>query len=187
MRVSDYIFKTLTEHINHFSSRAMKNLLRNHGFSSLREGKGKISIGQGIDYPTTWVYFCGNLQKEKQFKIDNHLKHHIKQYIKYSENDCHYAIISKLAESGEPLIVWGVGCSTTRLLSNTALHKANIVAFVDNNPKYWWDKLLAKPIIKPSELIGRNETVVVTSKLYGEQIIEQLRNGIGCQKIVAVF
>ncbi len=64
------------------------------------------------------------------------------------ENRIHETVLELIA-SQRPLVVWGVGTHTQRLLATGGLAEANIVAFVDSNPNYLGKKLNNIPILAP--------------------------------------
>jgi hypothetical protein len=111
----------------------------------------------------------------------------IRCYIEKSINDFDLNIISQIERSRKPIIVWGVGCSTTRLLANSPLGQANIQFFVDNDPKTWGQKVHGRDVISPSQLNGRSYLIVITSKIYGEDILRQIRSQLGIPNEVVLL
>lgn len=169
-----------TEHINHFSLHSLGNLLSVSGFKSISSGFKTVHITSSVMYPAIWAMCIPN-SKKSNFRFDDGLKNTIKCYIALSsyefENETKPKI-NNLITTGQPLIIWGVGCATTRLLASSLLAQANIVAFVDNNPKYHGSELKSKPVIAPTQLIGRDEAIVITSKLYAPQIMKQITDDL---------
>jgi len=84
------------------------------------------------------------------------------------------AVIDRLVTSAEPIIVWGVGTHTQRLLAATELSHANIRAFVDSNSKYQGKELVGRPILSPRDLHTRSEAVLISSWMYQQEIEEQI-------------
>ena len=85
-------------------------------------------------------------------------------------------IIEQLVRSQEPVLIWGVGTLTRRLLESTRLSEANIVAFVDSNPGIQGCRLAGRDTLSPAQIAGRRETIVVCSKAFEREIIETIRN-----------
>jgi hypothetical protein len=103
------------------------------------------------------------------------------QYIKQSQivEDYIHVIINNLVQEGLPVIVWGVGTHTLRLLETSRLSSANIKAFVDSNPRYHHKILENIPIIGPSELATRPETIFISSRVFQDEIERQIREKMG--------
>ncbi|HET6900052.1 MAG TPA: hypothetical protein VFK70_16995, partial [Vicinamibacteria bacterium] len=82
-------------------------------------------------------------------------------------------------DSRTPLIVWGVGTHTSRLLATSRLAEAHIVAFIDSNVHFQNKELIGVPVLPPSALQGRGERVLVSSRPFQAEIAEQIR-ALGC-------
>ena len=80
------------------------------------------------------------------------------------------AVIGPLAASRQPILVWGTGTHTLRLLAGGGLDDANIVAFVDSNPRYHGRTLAGRPVIAPAELAGRKEAILISSRGFQREI-----------------
>jgi hypothetical protein len=88
--------------------------------------------------------------------------------------------IDRLASHGKPVIVWGAGAHTLRLLATSRLSEAKITAFVDSNPRYQSKRLLGVPIISPTELKGRSEPVLISSRVFQRDIERQIHHELNC-------
>jgi SAM-dependent methyltransferase len=84
--------------------------------------------------------------------------------------------IEQLVSSREPVLVWGAGTLTRRLLASTRLAEANIVAFVDSNPGIQGHRLAGRDTISPAQIAGRRETIVVCSKAFEREIVRMIRD-----------
>ena len=62
----------------------------------------------------------------------------LRQYVRDSQrvDDRIRQTIDEILDRGEPIVVWGVGTHTLRLLATSRLKNAKIAAFVDSNPRY---------------------------------------------------
>jgi FlaA1/EpsC-like NDP-sugar epimerase len=78
--------------------------------------------------------------------------------------------ISKLVETQVPLLVWGAGTHTLRLLNTSALARANIRAFIDSNPRYQGKTLHGVKIISPEQATAPEATVLISSHVAQEEI-----------------
>ncbi len=63
-----------------------------------------------------------------------------------------------------------------KLLAETSLSGANIVAFVDNNPINQGKILREIPIISPDELMKLSAPILITTLLHHKAIAEQIRS-----------
>ena len=76
---------------------------------------------------------------------------------------------SVLASSTE-VIVWGTGQLTMKLLCDTALKDAKVVAFVDGNPVNVGKTLRGVPIVSPEELENRSAPIILATLLHTQGI-----------------
>ena len=88
--------------------------------------------------------------------------------------------IDALVDAGRPMLVWGVGTHTTRLMATSRLADANIVAFIESNARYHGKRLLGRPIISPSALDQHPEPVLISSRVFQHEISAQVRTTLGC-------
>lgn len=175
------------EHINFFSSVSLKNLLEKYGFKQV--GEDQVSYEQTDTHTGHAVRMTFQKEpeiKNSQIKKDTLTEPALEKYITNSRNvEKHiHQTIKQLAESHQPLIVWGVGTHTQRLLATSDLAKANIIAFVDSNPNYQGKEMNGTPIIKPEDLNIRKEAILVSSRIFQSDIINQIRNKLGLRNII---
>jgi hypothetical protein len=88
--------------------------------------------------------------------------------------------IDALVDAGRPILVWGVGTHTTRLMATSRLPEANIVAFVESNARYHGKSLLGHPIIAPAALREHGEAVLISSRVFQHEIAAQIRDELAC-------
>lgn len=84
------------------------------------------------------------------------------------------AIERKLSQICQgPVLVWGTGQLTLKLLAETTLGRAEIVAFVDNNAATWGKTLRGVPIVAPIMLVQQGWTypIVIATILHQEAIM----------------
>lgn len=166
-----------TEHINHFSSISLKNLLSRMGFSSISESTRNILVGDGIKYPVLSCIFCRS-EKKSAFRIDKELQKGIRLYIIKSQNllrDLDKKI-QEILQNNPEIIIWGTGQLTMKLLSETSLQKANIYCFIDGNPVNQGKILIEKEIFPPSFLQNcPNLPILICTLLHQNEIINSLQ------------
>ena len=97
-------------------------------------------------------------------------------------------IIDKLAKSEEGLLVWGAGTHTLHLLETTLLGRCNIVAFVDSNAKLHGKELQGLPIIAPSSLPHYKEPVLISSRVFQDDITRQITEDLNASnKLIYLY
>ncbi len=182
-RYVDFIYAPLqdfnTEHINHFSLTCLENLMNTCGFSLMSGGTKDLAAGTDMFYPAIFGFWRkAEIFTATILKKDRLLRFKIEEYIAHSKkmmNDIDARIGSLLARSSS-IIVWGTGQLAMKLLAETSLSGANIVAFVDNNPINQGKILKGIPIVSPDELMNLSAPILITTLLHHKAIAEQIRS-----------
>ncbi len=181
-RYNDYVFAPFqdfnTEHINHFSQRCLENLMNLSGFTVIFKGEKEIESSPGMPYPAIYSVSVIKDQRPNQFSIakDVELVSNVSDYIGKSRTilaKIDNKIQQVLAKSNR-LIVWGTGQLAMKLLAETSLAKADIVAFVDSNPINQGKMLKDTPIISPEKIGNLPCPILVTTLLHQKEIAEQI-------------
>ncbi len=181
-RYKDYLTSPFqdfnTEHINHFSLVSMANLLGQCGFAPSSQGRKTILSAPKMPYPALFV-FAGLARDQSPAAIakDEELKTALQAYIVASRRSMD-AIETQLqaAIGGHPrLIVWGTGQLTMKLLAETSLARANIVAFTDSNPANQGKLLRGVPVVAPQSLAAGDVPILVASTINAEAILAGIR------------
>jgi SAM-dependent methyltransferase len=166
------------EHINFFGPVSLENLLTADGFS-------KIVIKQDMvesNHRTRTPVIHGLFKKSDSpgpisYPHDDQTEASLKNYIDQS-TQAHRFIqtsINKIVDAGRSIVVWGTGSHTLRLLETSRLGNARIRAFVDSNPRYQGKSLNNIPIIAPGKLKELAEPILISSRVYQEEIAQQIR------------
>jgi SAM-dependent methyltransferase len=167
-----------TEHINHFSETALRNLLRQCGFTPYRTGTKTILSAPGMLYPALFCFGVIDDDREALIQKDEELEQRLRAYVRVSTQlmrDIDARLQHALA--GAPaVIVWGTGELTAKLLVDTALGSAKIVAFVDSNPINQGRTLHGCEIVAPDTLQSGTEPIVVASILHAPGITRAVRD-----------
>jgi 2-polyprenyl-3-methyl-5-hydroxy-6-metoxy-1,4-benzoquinol methylase len=182
MRYVNFIYAPFqdfnTEHINHFSLTSLENLMHRHGFLLARGGIKDLIAGVDIFYPAVFGFWEKADDLEALLlKKDNDLRVKIEEYITLSKQKMQEidSRIASLLARNPSIIVWGTGQLSMKLLAETSLAHADIVAFVDNNPINQGKILFGKPILQPQELIKMNSPILLTTLLHHDSIAKQIR------------
>jgi len=169
------------EHINFFGPDSLTNLLRANGF--IKESIQADMIESNFRTTTPVIHglfknshLVPSSSLSRDLQTETGLKTYIEQSakgnLKIQDN------INSLVNKDQPIIVWGTGAHTLRLLATSRLGEAKIKAFVDSNPRYQGKSLNNVPIISPHALKGMTETIMISSRIYQEEIANQIRNDL---------
>ena len=167
------------EHINHFSHAALENLFKQKGFVPVAEGIRDIGTDAGWTYPSIW-----NLFRLEPGSVpgpwieDPSLGESLVSYTKASE-----ALLlnidsklQELAENQTPIIVWGVGQLTLKLLAQSALGHCNIVAFTDGSPGHHGKSIRGVKVLPPAALADLPHPILIGTLLHHDAISIRISN-----------
>ena len=180
-RYADFVFAPFqdfnTEHINHFSSAGMTNLLHRCGFTLFEAGTKEILSAPDMPYPALFVFARRISGSPGGMSQDVELKSRLLEYIALSQqvmDEIETRLQTVLAQDSE-VIVWGTGQLAMKLLAETSLAQARIDAFVDGNPLYRGQCLQGIRIIAPEDVRASKRPIIVTSILHHRAIAEKIR------------
>jgi len=156
------------EHINYFTESSLSNLMMKYGFYRifLKKERGDLV-----------VFFR---KSPKSVQKDTFGKQCVQRYIEQSEKYEDEIYANLLQYSDTPIIIWGLGTFTQRLLVKNVLK--NIVVMVDSNPKYAGKRYNDIDIITPRELTRYTEPILpAVSHRYVDAIIHTIKNDLKLQ------
>lgn len=162
MYVRDLYTHFTPEHINFFSLVSLRNLMMRHGFDEVRCEAHPLGVISSV-----WT--------RRDITTDHETA---KELIAYAEASRHIQqealdIILDLVRSETPILVWGAGLHTQRLLAGQMIG-LNIQAFVDSDPVYRGATLAGKPILEPHEVPG-GIPILVSSYRSENKIVQYAR------------
>jgi len=165
------------EHLNFFSVVSLTNLMQTRGLKFLSAGSLLLEHSPGTWCASIYCVFENTDKHTGPWVRDDGTEKGLAAYIRKSqqaENRVRQTI-EELATTGQPILVWGTGAHTQRLLAMSALAKVNIAAFVDSNPKYQGRQLHGRPVLSPEDLVSRNEPILISSYAAQKEIASQIR------------
>ncbi len=165
-----------TEHINHFSQASLRNALEATGFAVRATAPKLIEAAAGVPYPACYAV-AERSDPPRRPSRDATLRPAIEAYIRMSAAAMARvrAEIDRLLAAHESLVVWGVGQTTFKLLSQTALGGAPIIAFADTSSTYHGRTLRGVPIIAPAELRALpSHPILIGSLVNRASIVESI-------------
>lgn len=166
-----------TEHINHFCSESLINLFSTQGFDFVISKQKVMRVSEIIDYPA--VFSCFKKKESGFFSAYNNngqTKKSVLNHIVQSNNVLNSPEIEKLANDKTPVIVFGAGNYTLRLLETTALGKCNIVAFVDNDSKKHGNIINGVKINGKDFLLKNDALIIICSALFSSEIEQEIKS-----------
>ena len=169
-----------TEHVNFFSPASLTNLMAAARFTpvlcqqdDLKEDKGFTHAG-----PVVSAVFRKSDAGGTPGSRDGQSEPALVEYIRKSQeiDGRIRRTIDAILAGGKPILVWGTGTHTLRLLASGRLPQSAIAALVDSNPRYQGKDVQGIPILAPADLAGRSEAILVSSHVFQEAIARQIRD-----------
>lgn len=164
------------EHVNFFSADSLARLLTVEGWGEVARWQEMVEWREGVDEPIVSGLFRQGAPVGTAPR-DLVTEPALRRYVAVSQarDAAIGARIDELVQSGEPILVWGAGALTRRLLVDTALGRANIRLFVDSSPHLQGTELAGRRIVAPGAIAGREEAVLVASVAFEREIVQAIR------------
>lgn len=167
------------EHISYFNKDTLSNLAGKHCLKNI--------YTKGFDlrfYDSHSILsFFRKTKKIIKMKRNRSGYSAIKHYISASKRklDIIEKKIRYLTKSGAPIVIWGAGSLTSRLLASTNLLMADIKFFVDSNKTLQGKKLGNIKITSPNifKRLGKDYKVLISSHIYSKEMKSILVNKYG--------
>jgi SAM-dependent methyltransferase len=183
-RYDDYLYAPFqefnTEHINHFSPRALENTAQHFGFRSVLVERKVMRTAEDTLYPATFGMFRDQAIPDRRPVVcDQELPSRIAAYIQHSAEQMQsidHHLAGALADM-QRVILWGAGQLTMKLLALPSLSRIQVQAIVDSNPTLRGKTLRGAPVIGPQEISGVAESsaIVIATLLHAEEIMARIR------------
>jgi SAM-dependent methyltransferase len=185
-RYDDYLYAPFqefnTEHINHFSGRALENTARRFGFQPIVVEQKVMQTAEDTLYPAVFGLFrdTGGAADDHPVLCDQELPTTIAAYIRHSAEQMERInrdLVAQLANTAR-VMIWGAGQFAMKLLALPCLAQTQVSAVVDSNPVLRGKTLGGAPIIGPQEIAGTHEPIIIATLLHADEIKAQIR-GLG--------
>lgn len=167
------------EHINHFDKDALKNLFEDERMAVLSVNERDIMASADTPYPAVSVIVGDRPDDRPSAKIirSERVVESISRYVELSKQKADYSEIVTLAEQRTPVIVWGAGMYTLRLMENSPLSKCNIVCFLDKDFKKQGNSIDQIIIRNPYDVLktDKDTVIIIASAIYGNEITKEIR------------
>jgi hypothetical protein len=172
-----------TEHINFFSPISLDNLMLRHGFTRVfLEQNHREQSYKTVMSNVSAVYRKEPTSPLGQIRVDAGTAKGLERYLSQCASDEArlHAAINAVVDGRRRILVWGVGTHTSRLMATSRLAEADIVAFIESNARYHGKTMHGRPILAPEALQAHPEPVLISSRVFQQEIADQIRNGLGC-------
>lgn len=171
------------EHINYFGPKSLTNLLARYGFECLALEQIMMAVSHRTTTPVILAMFQKGSQGggQKGWVHDTVTPAALESYIDGSKN-ANQEIerkISALVQERTPVVVWGAGAHTLRLLETSCLSEARIIAYIDSNARFHGKNLKGIPILAPEALRELSAPILISSRVYQHEIAERIRKDMG--------
>lgn len=167
-----------TEHIDFFSPISLDNLLQQNGYQKLICEQSVRSQSDNTLMPVITAIYRYSGNQKSEYIFDKSTRSSLTAYIEKSQQiqEKLQKIIDDLSHQQLPILVWGVGTHTQRLLATSSLAQANIRAFVDSNPRYQDKSIQNIPIVSPAILSQYHESILISSQVFQDEIERTICN-----------
>jgi len=162
------------EHINHFDKSSLGNLTSQQGLECLLAEEKEILISEK-KYPALYGFYRKKGHEPvRNIQPDFSAKRSVLNYINVSAKINTWPKLEDIAAANKPVIVWGAGSFTHRLLANTALGDCKISLFIDNDSNKQGKELKAIPIKAPDAIDDPTMPIIICSALHSSEIQSQI-------------
>lgn len=170
-----------TEHINFFAPRSLTNLFERRGFSLVWSERNHRVQSHRTVMSNVSAFYRNTPAPAQTLVRDDDTEPGLRRYIDSCRADEErlHGRLQSIVDAARPILVWGVGTHTTRLLATSPLRAAPIVGFIESNARYHGKTLDGRPILSPDALRERSEPVLISSRVFQHEIVGQIR-AMGC-------
>ena len=166
------------EHINHFDINSLKNLFEDNEFKCSTFNEREIKVSATTPYPAVSAIFKKGIASNlPSIKKTENVVQSILNYIEISKQKSDFNEINALIQSQTPVLIWGAGMYTLRLLENSPLKNCQITCFMDKDFKKQGNSINNIEIKNPIEVLksDKTSTIIVASAIYGKEIEKEIK------------
>ena len=177
------------EHINFFTSLSLRNLVLAAGFAEVVCVEGAHAMSLTTTMPVVTSIFRKSADPEGSLSYDLVAEPGLREYLRRSAQveDSIKQTIRSIVEKGNPIMIWGAGTHTLHLLESTDLAQTKISAVIDANISYQGKRLQGAPILAPEAIKARPEPILVSSRVFQEEIVRKIRDDGLSNEIITLY
>jgi SAM-dependent methyltransferase len=175
------------EHVNFFSSQSLDRLMNASGLAPAATWRTTVEWREGITEPIVSAAY--RRAPAGTPKRDTLTGPELGRYVDVCRKNeaATVEMIGALVKSREPILVWGAGAFTRRLLATTPLADAHITGFVDSNPHLQGKRLAGREVLPPAQIVGRDEAILIGSLAFEKEIAGAIRDRYQLKNRVLTF
>jgi len=169
------------EHINFFGPLSLANLMSANGFEQLFCESASVHANANTITPVVHGAFAKRAASTgfglNVVSRDDGTEPALREYVDKSHREHQQVVpvLQRLADGRQPLIIWGAGAHTLRLLAQAPLAQANITSIIDSNPRYLGKRIGSVPVVGPDQRPDDDASILVSSRVYQDDICRQIR------------
>jgi SAM-dependent methyltransferase len=166
-----------TEHINHFSAATLRRLMASHGFSEVDSGEKVVMCSPTFTYPALyglWRHGGNASVMQASAAPDTLLTAALRCYVEQS-HELMQRINDGLRERidvARPVVLWGAGQLSLKLLSDSVLSELPIAAIVDSSPQKQ-GLHVGDRVVEPPSAVKDPAACIVIASIHHEDAIER--------------
>lgn len=166
------------EHINHFDINSLNNLFVDGSLECIAYNAREVKASETTMYPVVSAVFknAGHSKTDSSVVKSESVLDSIRKYIELSDQKSDFSEIENLITLHTPVLVWGAGMYTLRLLENSPLKKCNILCFLDKDFKKQGSSIENIMIKNPLEVLKQDKTstIIIASAIHGQAIKNEI-------------
>lgn len=181
------------EHINHFDLDSLRLMAANEGLAVLKWQAKELDVGAASPYPAIAVWLVA--QSDTAIPAPEiSSAGEIQRYIDASAAALialpNIALLQELVTKDVPIVIWGAGSHAKRLLANSPLATANLVAIIDSDASKHGKLLRGVEICSAQRGLQRakdtNAAIVVAIAVNADEVLKELNSAVNNLLIVSV-
>lgn len=176
-----------TEHINYFSAESLSNLMACNGFAVV-EARERTRVDVAGSVGVVAGAYRVAAGPPAAVVPDRRTAPHLRRYAEAGaeRERAVREFLAGLARSRTPIVVWGCGTLTLRLLATSAFEGVEIATFVDSNPRYQGRSISGVPIVPPSELPAELP-ILLSSFGHAASMERQVRGHVTADRVLLKY
>jgi FlaA1/EpsC-like NDP-sugar epimerase len=138
-----------------------------------------IVVSDDKSYPVLRTVFkkLKNNNTVASFEKDVRVESSINAYLELSKQHAENHEINELIKANEPVLVWGAGMYTLRLLEEGLLDKCNIISFIDKDSNKQGNKINDISIAPPDIIKSHSKMpIIIASAIHGKAIKAEIEH-----------
>jgi len=166
------------EHINHFSSISLQNLMERYGYKMVSIQQRDVAISESHFTPAITAVFKRELEGQKRrVHEETDVEERIQKYITKSnlELDALNSILTTKLEGIDRIVIWGAGQLCLKLLQLPVLRGIKIEKFLDSNAMFQGASIDIEgvDIISPSKYKNEKILPILITTIYHDRAIRR--------------